>query len=1041
MSYLKTYNEKMIPNGVINSDSLGNYIKPESGIPKSDLSEEVQETLESVPQKQETLVSGENIRTINNESILGEGNIAVTAQTYVIDNTPEADSNNLVKSGGVAREIVWDVTARNSNATFASLSALLSDANLATLIPTTIRRGGMQIRFVHSNDNKYVQYMYKVTDAATVATFTNVANWEKIDIEKELVQLAADMGELQLFQGGYSSSTGSMPNIINVASVVCTKQIYKNKYYRTKSGFYIRGIYYYGSDNKLLSTSSIPLNATEVTIDKIGTGGITSYCLTFNHTNGTDILPTEDVLYNVYDLTEDLIVRTKALEVLPDRMSAAEEEIQSINEVTGWVKDGFICPNGSPAYTLMSMPFNFEQGKRYGVKITYPQNISYRTILSVRTANKAEISGMTSISDGTSSRYVEFTCTSSLGRLLCLSLRTPATEDVTFGIDLYSLEEGLYGLIKDESDKLANLTEVDANLKYALTKDDLIQGSYFHNNLTVYSDRVSSHLMIIPQNKKIAVDCSNDSLAKIYRIQLFNKNKEWLSETDFTEIPNYDVSSVEGAYYFRLVHFGNGVDETPESCDGIFAIKNYQTTFIGNLSSLGTENKTDLVSAINEVLNKEEESLTTASNELFNTVINDYADFRLLLFTDPHTFDKKHYQLYKRLYDMGFLDCVLGLGDITPYVDMPIAECVEGLTEMMTAAGRTKNNLYGVGNHDVGVTLNWEQNHPGCGPINNTHITTKRNQYDFFARHLQDEIHRDPNDPYNVYYYKDFDYAKVRIIMLNASDIYDNNALEYRYQANTAYHQEQVDWLVNTALDLSSKGADITNWHIIVCTHTFNGYDFVRNILVAAHNGAAINSTTTIYNRMQYDSATENYKPDPEHTEGGITLSVNHTFSTPLKIIAFRGHDHFDYLTSHDGLKVVEFYCDNGHLFHPFVTEVAAMPLVHYFFTTHGNHRYGFEVTELYQDAAYVCYNGYFAYASYCEVSVLDSDYNVLQKWNAQELANDADLTGYTELTDFEDAVKNEADKRYFSVVCLNKVENTIKTFPFSWGGHREISI
>ena len=181
MSYLKTYNEKMMPNGVINSDSLGNYTKPESGIPKSDLSEEVQETLNSVEQKQETLVSGENIKTINNESILGEGNIAITAQTYVIDNTPEADSNNLVKSSGVAREIVWDVTARNSNATFASLSALLSDANLATLIPTTIRRGGMQIRFVHSNDNNYVQFRYTKSDASTAATFTNTANWQGVD--------------------------------------------------------------------------------------------------------------------------------------------------------------------------------------------------------------------------------------------------------------------------------------------------------------------------------------------------------------------------------------------------------------------------------------------------------------------------------------------------------------------------------------------------------------------------------------------------------------------------------------------------------------------------------------------------------------------------------------------------------------------------------------------------------------------------------------------------------------------------------------------
>ena len=106
-----------------------------------------------------------------------------------IDEIPTAGSQNLVKSGGVAREIVWDVTARNSNATFASLSALLSDANLATLIPTPVRRGGMQIRFVLSSDNKYVQYLYKVTDAATAATFTNVANWEKVNLEAELLSL------------------------------------------------------------------------------------------------------------------------------------------------------------------------------------------------------------------------------------------------------------------------------------------------------------------------------------------------------------------------------------------------------------------------------------------------------------------------------------------------------------------------------------------------------------------------------------------------------------------------------------------------------------------------------------------------------------------------------------------------------------------------------------------------------------------------------------------------------------------------------------
>ena len=53
---------------------------------------------------------------------------------------------------------IYDVSANNSGATFASLGALLSDENLDTLIPTSVRKGGMSIKFVRTSDNKYVQY-------------------------------------------------------------------------------------------------------------------------------------------------------------------------------------------------------------------------------------------------------------------------------------------------------------------------------------------------------------------------------------------------------------------------------------------------------------------------------------------------------------------------------------------------------------------------------------------------------------------------------------------------------------------------------------------------------------------------------------------------------------------------------------------------------------------------------------------------------------------------------------------------------------------
>ena len=43
---------------------------------------------------------------------------------------------------------IYDVSYHNNNATFGSLSELLSAENLYTLIPTEVRCGGMTIRFI-----------------------------------------------------------------------------------------------------------------------------------------------------------------------------------------------------------------------------------------------------------------------------------------------------------------------------------------------------------------------------------------------------------------------------------------------------------------------------------------------------------------------------------------------------------------------------------------------------------------------------------------------------------------------------------------------------------------------------------------------------------------------------------------------------------------------------------------------------------------------------------------------------------------------------
>ena len=78
------------------------------------------------------------------------------------------------------QEIIYDVSARNDGAVFESLQALLSSSNLSDLIPTSVRCGGMSIRFIQgsvpNSDNKYVQYRLMATSFST-----NEADWQGVD--------------------------------------------------------------------------------------------------------------------------------------------------------------------------------------------------------------------------------------------------------------------------------------------------------------------------------------------------------------------------------------------------------------------------------------------------------------------------------------------------------------------------------------------------------------------------------------------------------------------------------------------------------------------------------------------------------------------------------------------------------------------------------------------------------------------------------------------------------------------------------------------
>lgn len=84
------------------------------------------------------------------------------------------------KLNGLSTEIIYDVSAHNDGVVFESLQALLSSSNLNTLIPPSVRHGGMSIKFIQgseqSSDNRYVRFDL-IADEFT----TDVSQWQGVD--------------------------------------------------------------------------------------------------------------------------------------------------------------------------------------------------------------------------------------------------------------------------------------------------------------------------------------------------------------------------------------------------------------------------------------------------------------------------------------------------------------------------------------------------------------------------------------------------------------------------------------------------------------------------------------------------------------------------------------------------------------------------------------------------------------------------------------------------------------------------------------------
>ena len=165
----------VVVSGNITIGENGNWFSngEDTGIPATP---SVDEQLDDIINKHESLS-----RTVQGIAATGGASTA-TNVTYNNDNSGLNAENAQDAIDEVSSKLIYDVSARNNGAVFESLQALLINSSLSILIPTSVRRGGMTIRFIQgseqSSDNKYVQYRL-MSNVWSI----NVNNWQGVDDE------------------------------------------------------------------------------------------------------------------------------------------------------------------------------------------------------------------------------------------------------------------------------------------------------------------------------------------------------------------------------------------------------------------------------------------------------------------------------------------------------------------------------------------------------------------------------------------------------------------------------------------------------------------------------------------------------------------------------------------------------------------------------------------------------------------------------------------------------------------------------------------
>ena len=259
------------------------------------------------------------------------------------------------------------------------------------------------------------------------------------------------------------------------------------------------------------------------------------------------------------------------------------------------------------------------------------------------------------------------------------------------------------------------------------------------------------------------------------------------------------------------------------------------------------------------------------------------------------------------------LDFILNAGDVIASADTFTLE--QGLYSISTQNGEFDNpekQIIAIGNHDQnGHSLHSEQE--------TSWTVTHKMFFDSCYRYLDRDKNIVWGSKEDLYFYKDFEDKKIRLIILNSQDAGEETKtvdgvkyMKYNTMETIGFRQEQLNWFANVALDFSSK-TNKSEWHTMVCCHVgirrniadnapqFLNYEAVEAVIMAFKNGTSVSKN---YTDTKYDGLFT------------VSVSANYTSQGAMPFIGvFSGHNHCDriYTENYPQITIMAGYPDKGY--------------------------------------------------------------------------------------------------------------------------------